>query len=152
MLTPNLVAGLYLVSGVLFILALRGLSSPATSRQGNYFGMLGVAPVFGRTFAPDDDAIPRGKRVVVVSNRFWQDALGGAPDAIGRDLRIDGDDYTVIGVAPEGFSGLDRRNVDLWMPISALCRPGPGVGLGPGVGSMDGIGVGGMRVSVGTSV
>ena len=42
MLTPNLVAGLYLVSGVLFILALRGLSSPATSRQGNYFGMLGM--------------------------------------------------------------------------------------------------------------
>jgi NAD(P) transhydrogenase subunit beta len=51
MLTPNLVAGLYLVSGVLFILALRGLSSPATSRKGNYFGMLGMAIAMGTTLA-----------------------------------------------------------------------------------------------------
>lgn len=49
MLTPNLVAGLYLVSGVLFILALRGLSSPATSRQGNYFGMIGMAIAMATT-------------------------------------------------------------------------------------------------------
>ncbi|MFA5900376.1 MAG: NAD(P)(+) transhydrogenase (Re/Si-specific) subunit beta, partial [Hyphomicrobium sp.] len=48
-MTPNLVAGLYLVSGVLFILALRGLSSPATSRQGNYFGMLGMAIAMATT-------------------------------------------------------------------------------------------------------
>ncbi|MFN3624044.1 MAG: NAD(P)(+) transhydrogenase (Re/Si-specific) subunit beta [Hyphomicrobium sp.] len=50
-MTPNLVAGLYLVSGVLFILALRGLSSPATSRKGNYFGMLGMAIAMGTTLA-----------------------------------------------------------------------------------------------------
>jgi NAD(P) transhydrogenase subunit beta len=51
MLTPNLVAGLYLASGVLFILALRGLSSPATSRQGNYLGMLGMAIAMATTLA-----------------------------------------------------------------------------------------------------
>ncbi len=51
MLTPNLVAILYLVSGVLFILALRGLSSPATSRQGNYFGMLGMTIAMVTTLA-----------------------------------------------------------------------------------------------------
>ncbi len=50
-LSPNLVAGLYLVSGVLFILALRGLSSPATSRRGNYAGMLGMAIAMGTTLA-----------------------------------------------------------------------------------------------------
>jgi len=51
MLTPNLVAILYLVSGVLFVLALRGLSSPATSRQGNYFGMLGMTIAMVTTLA-----------------------------------------------------------------------------------------------------
>ena len=51
MLTPNLVAVLYLASGVLFILALRGLSSPATSRQGNYFGMTGMAIAMATTLA-----------------------------------------------------------------------------------------------------
>ncbi len=48
-LSPNLVAALYLVSGILFILALRGLSSPATSRRGNYSGMLGMAIAMGTT-------------------------------------------------------------------------------------------------------
>jgi len=51
MLTPNLTAILYLVSGVLFVLALRGLSSPATSRQGNYFGMLGMLIAMVTTLA-----------------------------------------------------------------------------------------------------
>src|SRR5688572_32883684 len=51
MLTPNLVAGLYLVSGILFILALRGLSSPATSRRGNYAGMLGMFIAMATTLA-----------------------------------------------------------------------------------------------------
>src|SRR5262245_19270994 len=58
MLTPNLVAGLYLVSGVLFILALRGLSSPATSRQGNYFGMLGMTIAMGTTLAIANPQLP----------------------------------------------------------------------------------------------
>jgi len=58
MLTPNLVAILYLVSGVLFILALRGLSSPATSRQGNYFGMLGMTIAMVTTLAVANPQMP----------------------------------------------------------------------------------------------
>ena len=58
MLTPNLVALLYLASGVLFILALRGLSSPATSRRGNYAGMLGMAIAMGTTLAVANPQIP----------------------------------------------------------------------------------------------
>ena len=58
MLTPNLVAGLYLVSGVLFILALRGLSSPATSRRGNYAGMLGMLIAMGTTLAVANPQLP----------------------------------------------------------------------------------------------
>jgi NAD(P) transhydrogenase subunit beta len=49
-MTPNLAASLYLISGVLFILALRGLSSPETSRQGNFFGVLGMSLAIAVTF------------------------------------------------------------------------------------------------------
>jgi len=57
-MSPNLVAGLYLVSGVLFILALRGLSSPATSRRGNYSGMIGMAIAMGTTLAVAAPQLP----------------------------------------------------------------------------------------------
>src|SRR3990172_5094222 len=57
-MSPNLVAGLYLASGVLFILALRGLSSPATSRRGNYAGMLGMLIAMGTTLAIADPQLP----------------------------------------------------------------------------------------------
>ena len=53
-MTPNLAASLYLISGVLFILALRGLSSPETSRQGNYFGVLGMTLAIIVTFLSTD--------------------------------------------------------------------------------------------------
>ena len=53
-MTPNLAASLYLISGVLFILALRGLSSPETSRQGNFFGILGMALAITVTFLSAD--------------------------------------------------------------------------------------------------
>ena len=53
-MTPNLAASLYLISGVLFILALRGLSSPETSRQGNFFGILGMALAITVTFLSVD--------------------------------------------------------------------------------------------------
>ena len=49
-MTPNLAASLYLISGVFFILALRGLSSPETSRQGNFFGILGMVIAISVTF------------------------------------------------------------------------------------------------------
>lgn len=87
--------------------------------SGNYFDVLGVTPVIGRSFAPGEDTIPRGALVAIVSHAFWRSALGARSDAIGQTLHIDGSDVTVIGIAPEGFSGLDRRNVDLWIPLSA---------------------------------
>ena len=55
-MSPNLVALLYLVSGVLFILALRGLSHPESSRQGNFFGMLGMAIAVATTLAASPPA------------------------------------------------------------------------------------------------
>jgi putative ABC transport system permease protein len=88
--------------------------------SGNFFTLLGVQPTLGRAFAAGEDRIPLGERVAVVSDGFWRRELGAERDAIGRQLVVDGDNFTVIGVAPRGFSGIDRMPVDMWVPISAL--------------------------------
>jgi putative ABC transport system permease protein len=88
--------------------------------SGNFFSMLGVQPTLGRAFAAGEDRIPLGDRVAVVSDGFWRRELGAAREAIGRQLYVDGHNFTVIGVAPRGFGGIDRMPVDMWVPISAL--------------------------------
>ena len=93
---------------------------------GNYFSLLGVRPAMGRAFAPGEDSIPRGERVAVVSHGFWTGVLASDSAVVGRALELSGNTFTVIGVAPNGFSGLDRRNVDLWVPISAMASDGFG--------------------------
>src|SRR5262249_36219582 len=66
---------------------------------GNYFSVLGVGASIGRAILPDDDR-PGAPRVVMVSYRFWLRELGGAPDAVGRTLKLRGDVFTIVGVAP----------------------------------------------------
>ena len=67
----------------------------------DFFRVLGVAPLLGRGFVPDDEK--KGTRVVVLSYPFWQSTFGGAPDIIGRNITLDQNSYTVIGVMPQGF-------------------------------------------------
>lgn len=88
--------------------------------SGNYFRLLGTKPALGRTFVDSDDRVPNGEAVAVVSFGLWQRVLGGAQDALGHSLLIQGKNFTVVGVAPRGFSGIDRDQVDVWVPISAL--------------------------------
>ena len=75
-MTPNLSALFYLISGILFILALRGLSSPETSRQGNYFGIAGMAIAIIITFLSVDN-IGAGSFDVIVMNTHSSNALNG---------------------------------------------------------------------------
>src|SRR5262245_32083541 len=63
-----------------------------------FFEIVRARPTLGRIFLPDEDA--PGKRVVILSERFWKTELGGAADAIGRTLTLDGEAYTIIGVMP----------------------------------------------------
>jgi putative ABC transport system permease protein len=79
----------------------------------NLFALLGVVPVRGRSFT-DVEAGER-RRVVVISHRFWQQRFGGAPQAVGASLELDGLPSQVVGVLPESFqlSGLDA---DVWEP------------------------------------
>jgi putative ABC transport system permease protein len=73
----------------------------------NYFETLGVKPEVGRFFLPEEDRTPGGHPVVVIGYGPWQSRFGGRPDILGRTIAINRIAFTVIGVAPAGFKGLD---------------------------------------------
>jgi len=86
--------------------------------DGDYFDVLGVKPRLGRFFAADEVVSGSAVPVTVVSFEFWQERLGGDGSVLGRILRLDGREFTVIGVAPEGLLGrFLRLKVDAWVPI-----------------------------------
>ncbi|MEE8116561.1 MAG: ABC transporter permease, partial [Gemmatimonadales bacterium] len=88
---------------------------------GNYFSMLGVNAVVGRTIIPDDDRLGDARAVIVLSHRAWMTEFGGDEDVIGRDVRLNGAPYTVVGVAPEAFRGTRlNQSPDMWIPFSSL--------------------------------
>jgi predicted permease len=92
---------------------------------GNYFGMLGVQAIVGRTIAPEDDRAD-APRVAMVSYRYWQRELAAAPDAVGRTLRLRGNPYTIVGVAPPSFTGMvPVLAPELWIPASASLEVEP---------------------------
>jgi predicted permease len=83
----------------------------------SYFAALGVRPHAGRFYLESEDFDGNTNPPCVISHHFWQGELGGAPDAIGRRLRIGAQTYTVVGIAPEGFNGLTLGAVDVWLPL-----------------------------------
>jgi putative ABC transport system permease protein len=88
--------------------------------SGNFFRLLGVVLEHGRGFSDDEDDPAHGASVAVVSDGLWRSAFGSSPDAIGRRIELSGHLYTVIGVAPAGFSGIDRQRIDAWIPIASV--------------------------------
>lgn len=85
---------------------------------GDYFTTLGVNAVLGRTFTRADEEGPAAAPVVVLGYRAWQRHFGGDPAVVGRSLRLNGSLFTVIGVAPQQFTGLyPLLATDLWMPM-----------------------------------
>ncbi|MBZ5728357.1 MAG: ABC transporter permease [Acidobacteriia bacterium] len=87
--------------------------------SGNYFSTLGVTLPLGRGFLAEEDAVPGAYPVAVISDRFWKSHLGGDPRAAGRTLTLNGRAYTVVGVAPAGFAGLDTLSAsDIWVPMA----------------------------------
>ena len=86
-----------------------------------YFAILGVEPVLGRTFdAREDD--PGATPVVVLSNAFWRQQLGGNPGAIGTSVVLDGTPFAVIGVMGPGFQGV-TDTAQLWIPFAQAQSP-----------------------------
>jgi len=87
--------------------------------SGNYFSALGLEPSLGRFPTPDEVSTPGGQPVVVVSDGFWKTRLGGGPDVVGRRIVINGQELTVIGVAPPKFQGtVTMLDFDLWIPAT----------------------------------
>ena len=81
---------------------------PAEAVTGNYFPLLGIEAALGRTLLPSDDVSRGGHPVVMLDYRYWRSAFAGDPDVVGREMRVGGRTYTVIGVGPPDFTGTVR--------------------------------------------
>ena len=87
--------------------------------SGNYFQALGLTPALGRFIAEGEARRPGGDPVVVVSHDYWQTHLGGRATAAGERLRVNEQDLTIVGIAPEGFQGTTLGlQFDLWIPAT----------------------------------
>ena len=112
-----------------------------------YFQALRVQPVAGRTFTVDESAAPGGSAVALIGTRLWKRALGGDPGALGATLIVNDEPLTIIGILPDGFTGLSGK-AEIWIAppmaarlyyaeyrttpqnfISAVARLKPGVSL-----------------------
>src|SRR5690348_2967158 len=85
----------------------------------NYFHALGIHPILGRTFEPNEDVGRSAHPVTVISYQLWKERFGGDPQIIGKTQRMDGVIHTIIGVAPEGFYGtFVGWAMKFWVPAS----------------------------------
>ena len=95
--------------------------------SGNYFEALGIRPLLGRFFGPEEDRTPEANPVMVIGYRFWRSRFAADPLAVGRQVKVNGYPFTIIGVAPPGFGGTELiTNADYWVPMSMEPRVEPG--------------------------
>ena len=117
--------------------------------SGNFFPLLGLQPVVGRFFRPDEDSVPDRDPVAVLAYDFWQSWFDSSPQALGTTIKINGTPFTVIGVAPKSFPGMLEVPSEVFLPTMMLrvgyrgcdalrdetCTPLSMIGrLAPGVG------------------
>ena len=91
-------------------------SALAAAVTGNYFHVFGAPPVHGRSFTEQEDRPGAGIRVAIISYQLWQE-LGAGADTLGRLVRINGEQFTVVGVAPERFAGPTVPGQEVWLPL-----------------------------------
>lgn len=131
---------------------------PSQVVEANFFDLLGVDPSLGRGFLPEEGVDGRDN-VVVLGQSLWKRRFGGDPQIIGKTIKLNGRDSTVVGIAPPGFQfliksgSLTGAQAELWMPLtfspnarvrrgrfmSAVARLKPGVSLADAQAEMDGI-------------
>jgi predicted permease len=86
--------------------------------SGNYFQVLGVTPQVGRLLTPDDDKAPGASPVTVLSDRLWRRRCNADPSIVGETIVLNGNRFTVVGVAPVGFRGTTLLSPELWAPLT----------------------------------
>jgi len=89
---------------------------PAAFASAGLLSAMGVKPELGHTYTPAED-LPNVEKVVVISDALWRRAFGADPGILGRRIKVEGPDRTVIGVMPPGFTVGDKR-VDVWIPLA----------------------------------
>jgi predicted permease len=89
-----------------------------TLATANYFDVLGVRPLLGRSFLPGEEQKPGGAPVVVISYRLWQSHFGAEPSVLGRTVDVNHHPFSIVGIAPPAFQGSQTGlRSDLWIPM-----------------------------------
>ena len=95
--------------------------------SGNYFDVLGVKPMLGRSFLPEEDQTPDSHPVTVISYDCWQRRFGGDPQIVGKTIELNSRPFTVIGVAPKGFIGTEvAYDPEMFVPVMMASAAKPG--------------------------
>jgi putative ABC transport system permease protein len=107
-------------------MTLAGLGGPervgGAMASASFFRVIGSAPVIGRYFADDEDR-KGGNKVAVISEGLWRRRFQGSPSALGANVQIDGEPYTVIGVAPAAYAEIWRQQ-EVWIPLGITADAG----------------------------
>ena len=88
----------------------------------NYFAVLGTTPIFGRQFSEQDV----GDHTAILAYRFWKRRFAGDRDVIGTPIHVSNRIFTVIGVAPADFNGVEQQAIDIWLPADAAPKSSDG--------------------------
>jgi predicted permease len=95
--------------------------------SGNFFQVLGVQPALGRAFRADEDRVEGRDAVVVLGHDFWVSQYDASPSVLGSKMRLNGVEFTVVGVAPEHFPGIDLvMRPTMFVPLAMSPRLEPG--------------------------
>jgi len=91
---------------------------PVQLVSAEFFGVLGLSPALGRLLAPGDNESIGGHPVAVISHGYWRRRFAESADVLGRKIRLNGNSFTIVGVAPENFRGVWVESpTDIWIPL-----------------------------------
>ena len=125
----NVFSGLFVYRIVVSSLSHNGSNERAWGflASGNYFNVLGVKPILGRGFLPEEDQTPGSHPVAVLSYACWQHRFAGDPSIVGRTILLNNHTFTIIGVAPKGFIGTEVAYApEFWTPMMMAKEIEPG--------------------------
>ena len=94
--------------------------------SGTYFPVLGVRPALGRLFGPEDDRAPGAAPYAVLSHAYWSSRFNRDPNILGKGLIINNQPLTIVGVAEEGFAGVDvGETIQVFVPVAMRSQMAP---------------------------